>query len=880
MQFSEQSGTFYLGQRVQRNGELLANAPLAYDARDLTTHAVCVGMTGCGKTGLGIVLVEEAALNGIPTLVVDPKGDMANLLLAFPDLRPADFQAWVDVEGARRRGLTLKEYAQEVAQSWQGGLARWGIDSERIAHFKESAEFVVYTPGSDAGRSVNILESLHVPLLDWGRDAETLRETISSTVSALLALVGVESDPVTGREHILLATIVEQAWRMGQDMDLAQLITQVQKPPVDHLGVLPVEVFYPESDRMGLALALNGLLASPRFAAWMDGDPLSVDTMLRARDGRPRVSIFSLSHLDEPERFFFVTLLLERVRAWLRLQQGTPDLRAMLYFDELYGFMPPHPANPPTKALLLTLLKRARSQGMGLALATQNPMDLDYKGLSNAGTWFVGKLQTANDRQRVLEGLSGASLEAGVVLDRSALHDQIAALDGRTFLLHNVHGDGPTLFRSRHTMSYLRGPLTRAQIRQLADASNALPVREARASWTPSTEPVMRAAEQRPLPVAEPPVTIGEEPMVITSAIPPAQVVQPAISQEPPPSAWDHLPAMPPVLPSGIRQYFLPVQVPLEWAVRSAEADGRMIIYRDKQLVYRPALLGQAQVRIESTKHNIHDRLVVTRVVEVPEDSPFVAWDDRPLPVQVGELDSRPAQGARFAPLPAPLSDVRRLNASEKDFEEYVYRETSLELPYHTLLKLTARPDETPSQFKRRCYQEIGERRDAEVHTLEKSYQTKIDRLEARIRREERELEQDDAEYEARKREELISAGESVLNVLRRRRQSRMLTTASRKRRLTEQARAEVDESLEAIEDLENQIGILLDDLEREKTEIQSRWAEAADDIETMMVRPRKADIYVEEWGIAWVPYWDVIFDDRGIEQQLSLPAFEPQQKS
>jgi hypothetical protein len=861
MRFREQSGMFYLGQRAQQNGELLADAPLLYDARDLTTHAVCVGMTGCGKTGLGIVLIEEAALNGIPTLVVDPKGDMANLLLAFPELRPTDFQPWVDVEGARRRGLALDRYVQDVAQSWRSGLAQWGIDSARIARFKQSAEFVVYTPGSDAGRAVNILQSLHAPSQDWDRDAEALRETIASTVSALLALVGIESDPVTGREHILLATIIEHAWRARQDMDLGQLIAQVQKPPVDHLGVLPLEVFYPEGERMELMLALNGLLASPRFASWMGGDPLSIDTLLRAEDGRPKISIFSLSHLDDPERFFFVTLLLEKVRAWLRLQQGTPDLRAMLYFDELYGFMPPHPANPPTKGLLLTLLKRARSQGMGLALATQNPMDLDYKGLSNAGTWFVGKLQTANDRQRVLEGLSGASLEVGVVLDRPALNDRIAALDARMFLLHNVHGDGPTLFRTRHTMSYLRGPLTRVQIRQLAGQ----PVQQAVPSAMPST-----------LAHAEQSVAIGGEPAVTVSSLPAAQPVSSAEPEpEAAPSIGDRLPDTPPVLPSGIRQYFMPVQVPIEWAVRHAEADGRMIIYQDKALVYRPALFGQAQVRIDSTRHNIHDRLAVSRVVEVPEDDPFVDWDARPLAVKVGELDSRPAQGARFAALPAPLSDARRLKASEKDFEEYVYRETSLELPYHTLLKLTARPDETPSQFKRRCYQEIGKRRDDEIGKLEKSYQTKVDRLEAQIRREERELEQDEAEYEARKREELISAGESVLNVLRKRRQSRMLTTASRRRRLTVQAKAEIEESLEAIEDLEDRIGILLEDLERERSEVQSRWAEAADDIETIVVRPPKSDIYVEEWGIMWVPYWDILYEDRGIEQELSLPAFE-----
>jgi len=860
-------GTFYLGRRVQPSGEDAADAPLHYDARDLTTHAVCVGMTGCGKTGLGIALVEEAVLDGIPTIVVDPKGDMTNLLLAFPDLQADDFLPWLDVEGARRRDIELDQYAKEVVQEWRSGLARWGIDSARIARYRNHADFCIYTPGSDAGRMVNIVQSLHAPALDWEYEAETLREIISSTVSAILALVGIESDPVVGREHILLATIIERSWRAGQDTDLAQLIAQVQKPPFDRLGVLSLEVSYPESDRLSLALALNGLLASPRFAAWMDGDPLSVDALLHAPDGRPRVSIVSLAHLQDAERFFFVTLLLEHIRSWLRLQQGTPNLRAMLYFDELYGFMPPHPANPPTKPLLLSLLKQARSQGMGLVLATQNPVDLDYKGLSNAGTWFVGKLQTANDRQRVLEGLIGAAMEAGAVPDRAALDKLIARLGTRTFLLHNVHEEGSILFRTRHTMSYLRGPLTRPQIRRLTGKTvPATPTPEGR----PSPMPVAASeAEVPPVPVRRP------APPVMA-----AREVLPELESEPEPEpeqvvAKSSFATVPPVLPAGIREYYLPVKVPIEWAVRAAEDDGQVIIYQHKELVYRAALHGHAQVRIESTRYGISQKLSVSRVVAVPEDDPFVSWDADPLVVDVTELDTDPAQGAHFAPLPALLGNAKRLQAAEQDFEDYVYRETSLSLSSHPVLKLTARTDESPSQFRRRCYDQIARNRDEELNKLEKSYQTKVERLEAQIRREERELEQDEAEFEARKREELISAGESVLNMLSRRRQSRMLSTASRKRRLTQQAQAEVQESWDAIDDLEGQIDVLLADLQQERTELQKKWSQAADGIQEVRLRPRKADIYVQDWGIVWLPYWDITYQDRGFEQEASLPAFE-----
>ncbi|MBN1642635.1 MAG: DUF87 domain-containing protein [Anaerolineae bacterium] len=843
MEVKEQPGVFYLGKRVDRTGEVLEDAPVLYDARDLTTHAVCVGMTGSGKTGLGIVLIEEAALDGIPALVVDPKGDMANLLLTFPDLSPADFSPWVDPGAARRRGLSLEQYADSVAEQWRAGLARWGIDGARLARLRQRAQFTIYTPGSDAGRAVSIVQSLRVPPLTWERDAESLREGISSTVSALLALVDVESDPVTGREHILLATIIEQAWRAGRDVDLAQLIVQVQKPSFDQLGVLPLEVFYPARERMALTLALNGLLASPRFAAWMQGDPLSVDALLRSQDGRPQVAILTLAHLGDAERFFFVTLLLEQLRSWLRVQEGTSSLRALLYMDELYGFMPPYPANPPTKGPLLTLLKQARSQGLGLVLATQNPVDLDYKGLSNAGTWFVGKLQTANDRERLLEGLVGASLEAGTTLDRSALAQAIANLGSRTFLLHNVHQEHPVLFRTRYAMSYLRGPLTRAQIRSLMQG------RSPASAQTPHPSPVASPAQT---PHPSPPVSPAQTPSVAAG-----------------------LAAVPPVLPAGIRQYFVPAQVSLEWAIRSAEAGRRMIIYTEKQLVYRPALYGRAQVLIESAKHNVRTELTVSRLIAVPENGPFVDWGAEPLAADVDDLDDYPAQGARFAALPVSLGDQKHLRRAERDFEEYVYRQVSLSLLYHPLLKLIARPDEPESQFKRRCFDAIREERDAELAKLEKRYESRGDQLRTQIRREIREMERDETEYDARRREELISAGESLLNLVTRRRQSRMLSMASRRRRMTSQAKADVEESEQVIDELEERLEDLLDEMEGEMDAVDEKWSGAADDLETIELRPRKSDIYVEASGIAWVPYWDIAFQEQGERSELSLPAFD-----
>jgi hypothetical protein len=866
---------FYLGRRVEE-GRVLAEQPLLYDAQDLTTHAVCVGMTGSGKTGLGVALVEEAALNGIPTLVIDPKGDMANLLLTFPDLAPADFLPWLDAEGVRRRGLSLDESAAEVARSWREGLAGWGIDGARIARLKEAAEFALYTPGSDAGRPIGILESLQAPELSWERDAEMMRESIASVISALLALVNVASDPVTGREHNLLSAIVERAWRAGEEVDLARLIVEVQQPPFDRLGVLPLETFYPEKERMALVLALNGLLASPRFAGWLEGEPLRAENLFGS-GGRSKVSILYLAHLSDSERFFFVTLLLERVRTWMRAQQGTTRLRALLYFDELYGFMPPYPANPPTKAPLLALLKQGRSQGLGVVLATQNPVDLDYKGLSNAGSWFIGKLQTAHDRERVLEGLRGASLDGAASTERSEFAARIAQLEPRHFLLHNVHGTGqpgdPRLaqFKTRHTMSYLRGPLTRPQIQALVHGQ-------------PEDVPAPAAGAN-----ARPPQTAGTPLVAKAPSAPAREESLPRPKREaalagqqdapasPPRQHWDALATTAPVLPSGVEQVFLPVRVSLEWAIRGAEAGGQTIIYQDRQLIYRAALLARATVRIDDSRHNVYKEFNVLCVIPVAEERAFMDWDVAPLAVRPAELDDLPAQGARFGALPPLFSDGRRRRGIARDLAEHLYRDTVLHLPYHSALKLTAQVDETESQFKRRCYQEVAARRDAEVAKLEKSYETKIERLEARMHREERELDQDESEYRARRREEMISAGESVLNVLSGRRYSRMFSTASRRRRMTQQAKADIQESAETIEELEGQIADLADERDRERAAIHERWAEAADDLEAIRLRPRKSDVFVEGWGVAWIPHWDIVFEQDGEMKQLSLAAFEPE---
>lgn len=494
----ELPGAFYLGRLRDPSGQTTTESPLLYPAKDLTTHAVCVGMTGSGKTGLGVTLVEEAALDGIPVILIDPKGDLANLLLTFPDLDPADFQPWLDPDELARKGLTPEQGAEKTATTWRKGLASWGEDGDRIARLRAAADFSIYTPGAKTGLSLSLLSSLDAPPPGFADDPAAMRDRVSAAVSGVLALAGIDADPVQSREHILLSALVDRDWRDGRSVDLARLIQTIQEPGLDRIGVLPLESFFPAKDRFALAMRLNNLMASPSFAAWTEGEPLDISRLLRTPDGRPRVTVLSISHLQDAERMFFVTVLLNEVLAWARRQSGTSSLRAILYMDEIFGYFPPN-ANPPSKAPMLTLLKQARAYGLGIVLATQNPVDLDYRGLANTGTWFIGRLQTERDKMRVIEGLTSAV--AGEGLDRATLDRLMANLKQRVFMMRNAHDDAPVLFESRWCMSYLRGPLSPAEIsrlmahkKQLAAPSPAAPASAAAPQPSPSSIPSPAAA--------------------------------------------------------------------------------------------------------------------------------------------------------------------------------------------------------------------------------------------------------------------------------------------------------------------------------------------------------------------------------------------------
>ena len=462
----EKLGVFYLGRRWDPKSKKTLAELLLYDSKDLTTHGLCVGMTGSGKTGLCLGILEEAAIDGIPALAIDPKGDLANLALTFPSLAPSDFQPWVDPADAQRQGLTVEQLAAKTAETWKKGLADWDQSGERISRFRSAAEVAIYTPGSKAGRPLALLRSLTAPSKAVADDDEALRARVQGAVSGLLALAGIDSDPMQGREHILLSQLVLAAWNAGRDLDLPALIQGVQKPPFDKVGVLDLESFFPAKDRSGLALALNNVLASPGAAAWAEGEPLDIQKLLWTESGKPRIAVLSLAHLSDAQRMFFVTTLLSEVLAWMRTQSGTSSLRALLYMDEIFGYFPPT-ATPPSKLPMLTLLKQARAFGVGVLLATQNPVDLDYKGLANTGTWFIGRLQTERDKLRVLDGLQGAMDAASHAFDRKTIDALLSGLGSRVFLLNNVHEDAPETFQTRWTLSYLAGPLGKERIQQL-----------------------------------------------------------------------------------------------------------------------------------------------------------------------------------------------------------------------------------------------------------------------------------------------------------------------------------------------------------------------------------------------------------------------------
>ncbi|MEJ2487000.1 MAG: DUF87 domain-containing protein [Anaerolineales bacterium] len=827
------NGKFYLGKDPKNQ------QPILYNPDDLTTHAVVVGMTGSGKTGLCIGLLEEAALQNIPAIMIDPKGDITNALLHFPDLLPSDFQPWVNPDEARRAGQTIEQAAQAAAQSWRTGLENWQIGPERIQALKNAAHFAVYTPGSDAGIPVSILASLKAPLIPWEGSQEILREKISGTVTALLGLVGMDDiDPVRSREHILLANIFERAWSQNKDLDLGELIMQTQNPPFEKLGVMDLDTFFPEKDRFSLSMLLNNILAAPAFQSWITGESLDIESLLWGEDDRPRHSVFYIAHLTDSERMFFITLLYSAIETWMRSQPGATSLRALVYFDEIFGYAPPI-SNPPTKALLLRMLKQARAFGVGQILVTQNPVDLDYKGLSNAGTWLIGKLQTEKDKQRLLDGLEGA---AGGLLDRQTYDRLISQLEKREFLLHNVHEKQPQILQTRWVMNYLAGPLTRNQIPALNRLAGVGAVSEPEA-YAGGTEPGLPLDEMQPIPVAPPPASKEE------IAIPTGTQTRPA-------------------LPAGLAEYFLPNNLTM---VEAFKAAGQPVPDQalGQGLLYKPVLLVQADIRYFQRKYDLDYSQKAAAQVADPDLRGVVRWEEyETSPVDLDHLERQAVPGARFGLLEAPFTDTRAIKALESDFVDWVYRRASVTVLANEKLKMYAGPETTPGGFRKLTSDQARRELENELDATRDKFQKKLNDLKKKLNREQRELEDDRAEHSQRRMEELTTHFENLFGgkAYGRRRISSSLS----KHRMTQHAKDDIEESEDMIEEIERDIANLTIEMEDTIDEIEDKWAEVATQVDEITVNPYKKDILVELFGVAWMPYHLVEVD----RQIVELPGF------
>ncbi len=809
MEDYEKLGVFYLGRPYDMAKKSKKEGLLLYDSKDLVTHGVCVGMTGSGKTGLCISLLEEAALDGVPAIAIDPKGDLPNLLLTFPELRAEDFAPWINEDDARKKGLSPEEYAKQQAELWKNGLAGWGEGGERIRRLRQAADFVIYTPGSSAGIPVSILKSFAAPPAAIVSDAELLGERIGTTATSLLGLMGIEADPIRSREHILISTILDSAWKQGRDLDLASLIQQIQAPPVTKIGVMDIESFYPSKERFGLALSLNNLLAAPGFSAWLEGESLDINSILYTPSGKPRISIFSIAHLSDAERMFFVSLLLNQILGWTRMQSGTTSLRAIVYMDEIFGYFPPV-ANPPSKAPLLTLLKQARAFGVGILLATQNPVDLDYKGLSNTGTWLIGRLQTERDKMRVLEGLEGAAASTGTKFNRQSMEQTLAGLGNRIFLMNDVHEDAPVIFETRWAMSYLRGPVTRNQIKALMDP---------------------RRSEF----VSRPTAAVGAVP-----SSPAAAAYQPAAAAKK---------SERPLLPPDVSQYFIPI--------RGSQAPGQ-------SLVYSPMLLGAAQVRFADVKTGADITQECSFVTQITDDPIAVNWDNSSeTRFNVSDLEKSPDEQANFAQLPSAAGSAKSYAAWNRDFADWLYRSQKLELLRSPSLKQFSAPGEAERDFRVRLQQGGREQRDDAAEKLRQKYATKMASLEEQTRRAQQAVDREAEQAKQQKMQTAVSVGATLLSAF----VGRKVVSASSLGRATTAVRGasrimkesqDVKRAQETVASHQQRLQELEAEFKAEMDEVATRSDPLTEELEKVTVRPAKKDIGVRLVTLVWVPVWQV----------------------
>jgi hypothetical protein len=801
----EKLGVFYLGRPVDPTIKKAQPGLLLYDSKDLVTHAVCVGMTGSGKTGLCISLLEEAAMDGIPAIAIDPKGDLTNLLLTFPDLKPQDFSPWINEDEARNKGLSKEDYAVKQAELWKNGLLSWDQTGDRIARLRQAAEFVIYTPGSTAGIPVSILKSFSAPPTSIIDDDELFRERIGTTVTSLLGIMGVEGDPMRSREHILISTLLERAWRKGQDVDIATLIRQIQTPPITKIGIMDIDSFFPAKERFGLSLALNNLLAAPGFNNWLEGEPLEIDSILYNPGGKPRIALFSIAHLNDSERMFFVSLLLNQFLGWMRTQSGTSSLRAIVYMDEIFGFFPPV-ATPPSKAPMLTLLKQARAFGVGIVLATQNPVDLDYKGLANTGTWFIGRLQTERDKARVMEGLEGVAASSGVTWDRHIMEQTLAGLSNRVFLMNNVHDDAPTVFETRWAMSYLRGPLTRTQIKTLMDPiRNRFGFLSAVAATSKSQSQSDRCIENG---------EVGKQ-------------------------------ASQPILPPKIKQYFIHFK-----GLRKPE----------RGIVYKPQIIGAAEIHFSDVKSGVN---IVQNVLygASPTDGPIsIDWDQSSeISINPEDLEQSPAQNAQFEDLPLIATKPESYGFWAKEFAGWLCRSQKLELWKSPSLKEYSKVGETERDFRVRLQVRSREQRDAAVIKLREKYSSRLAMAKEQMSRAQIAVEREKEQAKQQQIQTALSFGNTLLSGFLGKKISsgsisRAKTTMSGVSRTMKESK-DIDMAQENVAAIQQKLNQIEADFKNETEAISAKLDPLTEQFERLSIFPLKTGVNVQILSLGWVPH-------------------------
>lgn len=805
MQDYEKLGVFYLGKTYDPDTKTTEDDLVLYDAKDLTTHAVCVGMTGSGKTGLCLSLLEEAAIDGIPSICIDPKGDLGNLLLTFPNLLPDDFRPWVDPADATRAGLSPDEYATKIAKVWKDGLAAWGQPPERIQRYRDAVDISIYTPASNAGLPLTVLKSFSVPPEAVLNNSESMRERVASAASGLLALLGIDADPLQSREHILLSTILDRSWRAGKNVDLGMLIRLIQKPNFDKVGVIDIESFFPSKDRFAFAMTLNNLIASPGFQAWMEGDSLDIQRLLYTPEGKPRLTIISIAHLSDSERMFFVTILLNEMITWMRSQSGTASLRAILYMDEIFGYFPPT-ANPPTKTPMLTLLKQARAFGLGVVLATQNPVDLDYKGLSNCGTWFLGRLQTERDKARVLEGLEGASAAAGAKFDRPKMEKILAGLGNRVFLMNNVHEDHPIVFQSRWALSFLRGPVSRDDIaRLMADKKSKLP-----AAAAPATTMVNDSSAG----------------------------------------------GMHPVLPPGIDETF---------AVRQGSLLGdSKLVYRPGILASVRVRFVQAASAIDALQDLTMLLPGVEEVSPTMFDNADIDVADEP------ELQEHPESDAGFATLPSELSRAKTYTELQSALKDHVYRTQKLTLWKCADPKESSKAGETEGDFRARIAHGAKEQRDLAVEKLRAKYAPKLATIQEQLRKAMQRAEKEKLQSKNQTLQLMVTVGTTILGAVMGRKitsASNMSKINSGIRAANKMGTDKQDVALaeENIEAVQARYEALNKQFEAEATSLLDGAVAENLKLDEVTIAPKKSDITINKFVLCWTPW---IVDSKGKAQQ------------